>query len=250
MASHVSARDTLAAFSLLGWALAMWFAIGALALADRRRRVGSWTCRATVGLIVVGLAGQLGHVQEHVAQVGYWVQNPDSPGWMTPWGMGLARGLGQVDPTKPALGMEILHLVGNLIFLAGLVAVMLITRRASTTRARRWARMGTWMQSIHGLEHLSLTLSVALGAPRAVGLSTWFGTMHPGPGLWTYRVWWHFVANVLGSAVFAITAWHLWHERRVIDASYRDGIATTPANSGGSTAGVTGDNPVPIRSSA
>jgi hypothetical protein len=125
--------------------------------------------------------------------------------------------------------MEILHLTGNFIFLAGLVAVMLITHRARATKARRWARMGTWMQTIHGLEHLSLTLSVAFGAKRAIGLSTWFGVMHPGPGLWTYRVWWHFLANVLGSVIFATAAWHLWRERRVIEASYREGIAATPA---------------------
>jgi hypothetical protein len=206
----------------------MWIGIAALALANWRGRVDTWTCRATAGLIMVGLLGQIGHVQEHIAQVGYWVGHPNAPGWMTPWGTGLARGFGQVDPTKPALGMEILHLTGNFIFLAGLVAVMLITHRARDTKARRWARMGTWMQTIHGLEHLSLTLSVAFGAKRAIGLSTWFGAIHPGPGLWTYRIWWHFLANVLGSVIFATAAWHLWRERRVIEASYRQGIAATP----------------------
>lgn len=31
--------------------------------------------------------------------------------------------------------------------------------------------MGVWMQGIHGLEHLSLMLSVWLGAKQAIGLS-------------------------------------------------------------------------------
>ena len=219
MGNHASSGDTIGAIALLGLALVMWGAIAGLAVANRRR-VRPWTYQATAGLIVVGLVGQVGHVQEHVAQVGYWVGHPDAPGWMTPWGSSLARGFGRVDTTKPSLGMEILHLTGNLVFLAGLVAAMLITRRARATRARRWARMGTWMQGLHGLEHLSLTLSVALGAPRAVGVSTWFGVMHPGPGLWTYRIWWHFIANVVGTVIFATAAWHLWKERRLIAASF------------------------------
>jgi hypothetical protein len=55
---------------------------------------------------------------------------------------------------------------------------------------------------IHGLEHLSLTLSVAFGAKQAIGLPTWFGLLDPGPGLRTYRIWWHLIANVIGSVIF------------------------------------------------
>jgi hypothetical protein len=116
--------------------------------------------------------------------------------------------------------MEILHLTGNFIFLAGLAAVMVITRRARNTRTRFWGKMGVWMQGIHGLEHLSLTLSVAFGAKQAIGLSTWFGQLTPGPGLTTYRIWWHFIANVVGSCIFAAALYHLWRERRRIRAGY------------------------------
>lgn len=55
---------------------------------------------------------------------------------MTPWGTELTTGFGVVDTTKPNLGMEILHFVGNLIFLSDLVAVMVITTRARRTRTR------------------------------------------------------------------------------------------------------------------
>jgi len=76
------------------------------------------------------------------------------------------------------------------------------------------------MQGLHGLEHLVLTLSIAFGAPRAIGLSTFFGLLDPGPGLTAYRVWWHFVANVLGSVVFGLALYHLWRERRAVRATF------------------------------
>ena len=219
MTHAVSGWDTAGAIGLLVWAVLMWTAVAVLAYADRGR-ARPWVLRGAVGVVVLGVIGQIGHLQEHIAQVGYWVGHPNAKPWMTPWGMGLADGFGQVDSSKPSLGMEILHLTGNFIFLAGLAGVVVLTRRAGRTQARRWGRMGVWMQGIHGLEHLSLTLSVALGASQAIGLSTWFGTMQNGPGLWTYRIWWHAIANLMGSAIFAMSLYHLWRERAAIRASY------------------------------
>lgn len=214
--------DTLGAVLLLLWGVAMWAAVAGLAWANRGPG-RLWVYRASLAVIGIGVVGQIGHLQEHVAQVAYWVAHPESPSWMTPWGTGLARGFGQVDKARPTLGMEILHLVGNFIFLAGLAAVAVVTRRARGTKARRWGVMGVWMQGIHGLEHLALTVSVWLGAKQAVGLSTWFGQLKAGPGATTYRVWWHFIANVVGSFIFAMALWHLWRERGEIEAGYRDG---------------------------
>jgi uncharacterized protein DUF6008 len=218
--SSASFWDTAGAIALGGWAVVMWAAVGALACANRGP-VRPWVFHGAVGVIILGILGQIGHLQEHVAQAGYWVAHPNAKPWMTPWGTGLANGFGQVDPTKPSLGMEILHLTGNFIFLAGLAGIMLVTRRATHTASRRWGRMGTWMQGIHGVEHLSLTLSVALGAKQAIGLSTWFGALQNGPGLWTYRIWWHAIANLLGSAIFAVALYHLWRERPVIRAAHQ-----------------------------
>jgi hypothetical protein len=220
MGGSATFLDTAGAVVLVLWTAVMWLAVGVLAVANRRP-VAPWVLPLSAGVIGLGILGQLGHVQEHVAQAAYWVWHPDAQPWMTPWGTGLAAGFGQVDMSKPSLGMEILHFTGNLIFLAGLVGVMLITRRAVRTKARWWGRMGVWMQGIHGLEHLALMLSVWLGAPRAIGLSTWFGLLEPGPGLWTYRVWWHFIANVIGSMIFAMAVYHLWRERTVVAATYR-----------------------------
>ncbi|WP_157362386.1 DUF6008 family protein [Haloechinothrix halophila] len=215
-----SALESAGAAGLVLWAVAMWAAVGVLAYANRGP-VRPWGYRLSVAVIGLGIIGQLGHIQEHIAQVAYWVAHPNEKAWMTPLGTGLASGLGQVAPDTPSLGMEILHLTGNFIFLAGLVGVVLITRRALATKARKWGRMGVLMQGIHGIEHLVLTLSVALGASQAIGLSTWFGLLDPGPGLWTYRIWWHFVANVVGSVIFAVALYHLLRERRQVAAGYR-----------------------------
>ena len=222
--------DTLGAIGMLLWAVAMWAAVAGLAYANRGP-ARLWIYRASLTVIVIGVVGQIGHLQEHVAQLGYWARHPNATAaWMTPWGTGLARGFERFDTGKPTFGMEFLHLVGNFIFLAGLAGVMVITRRARHTRSRWWGRMGVWMQGIHGLEHLTLTLSVVFGAKRAIGLSTWLGLIPPGAGLVTYRVWWHFLANVIGSFIFAMALYHLWRERGEICASYEQ---DAPDGSGG-----------------
>jgi hypothetical protein len=219
MGHSVPTWDTVGAILMLGWAVAMWGAVGALALANRGR-AKPWVFNGAAAVIGIGIVGQIGHLQEHIAQAGYWIQHPNAKAWMTPWGNGLARGYGQVDDSKPSLGMEILHLVGNFIFLAGIAGVVLITARARRTTARKWGKMGVWMQGIHGLEHVALTLSVALGAKKAIGLSTWFGQLDAGAGATTYRIWWHTIANLIGSYIFAMAVYHLWKERATVRASF------------------------------
>ncbi|WP_234357224.1 DUF6008 family protein [Streptomyces sp. NBRC 110028] len=221
MVTPASSVDTIGALLLIAWAIAMWFAVAVLAYANRRP-ARPWLFKTSVGLIGLGVIGQVGHFQEHVSQAGYWIAHPNSPAWMTPWANSLSRGMGQIDTTKPSLGMEILHLTGNFIFLAGLVGIMLIAKRvAGNLKSQKWAKMGVWMQGIHGVEHIVLTASVALGASRAIGLSTWFGTIDPGPALTTYRVWWHFVANLIGTAILALSLYHLWRERQIVVARYQ-----------------------------
>ncbi|MFD6185712.1 DUF6008 family protein [Streptomyces goshikiensis] len=220
MGGPVSTLDTVTAVLFILWAVSMWLAVGVLAYANRGP-VKPWLYKTSVGLIGLGVIGQIGHFQEHVSQAVYWIAHPTSPAWMTPWANSLSRGMGQVDTTKPSLGMEILHLTGNFIFLAGLVGIVLITKRVTgQLQSRKWAKMGVWMQGIHGLEHVVLTASVALGAKRAIGLSTWFGTIDPGPALTTYRVWWHFVANLIGTGILALSLYHLWREKRSVKAGF------------------------------
>jgi len=219
MGPAVSGWDTTGAILLLAWAVAMWAAVGVLAFANRGK-ARPWVYQAAMGVVGVGMVGQIGHLQEHVAQAAYWIGHPNAKPWMTPWGTGLAKGFGQVNTSKPSLGMEILHLTGNFIFLAGLTGVVVVTTRARRTQAFKWGKMGVWMQGIHGLEHVALTVSVALGAKRAIGMSTWFGTLPTGPGLWTYRIWWHALANLVGSIIFGIAIYHLYKERAAVRATY------------------------------
>ncbi|MFC8534803.1 DUF6008 family protein [Streptomyces sp. NPDC057249] len=237
MGSTASTVDTLGAVLFTGWAVAMWAAVVVLAVGNRRA-VRPWLYKVAVALIGIGVIGQIGHFQEHVAQAAYWIAHPYDPAWMTPWGNSFSRGFGQLDPSKPSLGMEILHLIGNFIFLAGLVGIVQITHRvAGQLKSRKWARMGVWMQGIHGLEHIVLTASVALGASRAIGLSTWFGAIEAGPALATYRVWWHFVANAVGTAILAIAVYHLWKEKRAVKDSF------VPAEHTGAAPAPAGDDP-------
>ncbi|MDP9829689.1 DUF6008 family protein [Kineosporia succinea] len=234
MGTTATGWDVLGAVGLLWWMIAMWAAVLVLYRAQRHG-ARPWQFWGATSVVVIGAVGQIGHAGEHFAQVGYWVGHPETKPWMTPWGNGLSNGFGSLvgSPAgKPSLGMEILHLVGNSIFLAGLAGVVVLTRPlvARGLGSRRWGRMGVWMQGIHGIEHLVLTLSIAFGAQKAIGLSTWFGLMDPGPGLWTYRIWWHFVANVIGSTIFVFALTHLWKERRELMTSY--GVTSRPATAG------------------
>src|SRR5580704_5003186 len=94
----------------------------------------------TLGLVLAtiagaGLAFQVGHFAEHAMQFGVWVLGDlshmcgrDTP-WMSPWVTGLVRLAGlfmipQADEARRMmLGMEVLHLVGNTIFLVSLVCL-------------------------------------------------------------------------------------------------------------------------------
>lgn len=217
--SSVPGWDTAGAILLALWTAGM--CIAAIGLALSNRGPGRlWVYRASVTFIVVGTIGQIGHLQEHIAQAGYWIGHPEEKtSWMTPWGMGLARGLGQVESSQATVGSEVLHLTGNVIFLTAVAGVMIITRRTPHARSRWWGKIGMWAQTLHVMEHLSLTLSVAAGA-KAIGFSTWFGQLAPGPGLVTYRLWWHFVYVITGSYIFAAALYHLWRERHDVRATY------------------------------
>ncbi|MGH3992106.1 MAG: DUF6008 family protein, partial [Pseudonocardiaceae bacterium] len=149
-------------------------------------------------------AFQVGHFVEHIAQAGHWLTHPGERPWMTPWGAALAAGLARLDAHNPAQGMELLHLIGNAIFLAGVLALVLVARTvAAGGAAHRAARWCLWVQGAHVIEHMLLTATVATGG-KAIGLSTMFGMLDPGPALWTYRIWWHFAVNLVATALVLV----------------------------------------------
>lgn len=151
-----------------------------------------------------GLAFQVGHFAEHAIQFGVWVLGAssglcgrDTP-WMSPWVTEMVRRAGIMlfpadNPQRQMmLGMEVLHLIGNSIFLISLGCLYYCIRS-------KWIRWALYVEGFHLYEHVFLTLSAYfIGKP--VGLSTLFG----GTGVIGskefavgYRVSWHFAMNLL-----------------------------------------------------
>jgi hypothetical protein len=152
-------------------------------------------------IAATGLGFQAVHALEHFVQIGAWAISPGRTPFLTPWATAgrdvLAVG-GNV-----AIGEELLHLSGNVVFLAGLVALAVLASRSGEGRSRS-LRLALLIQGLHVLEHAVLTATAALGG-RALGVTTAFGLFEPGPLLWTYRPMAHFVLNAVATA-FAIHA--------------------------------------------
>lgn len=161
----------------------------------------TWVIAAVLGVLVF----QMVHSAEHVAQATYWLFNPTGAPWMSPWAMGLVNGLATISGGTPALGMELLHLIGNGIFLAGLLLAVRLPERYKNPEMLRWLRLATIVQTLHFAEHVLLTASVAVSG-RAIGVSTMFGLLTPGtPAANGYRVLFHLTINVV-ALVFAVKA--------------------------------------------
>ncbi|OOO17853.1 hypothetical protein EFR00_28415 [Rhizobium sophoriradicis] len=155
-------------------------------------------------LAILGLAFQVGHFAEHALQFAIWLLGDlsnicgrDTP-WMSPWVMALCQRLGLwIAPDAPStrqvmLGMEVLHLVGNSIFLTGLMCLYKVV-------PSRWVRWAIYIETFHLYEHIMLTATAFfLGKP--VGMSTLFGgtslvdSREFAVGV---RVSWHFAMNLL-----------------------------------------------------
>lgn len=155
--------------------------------------------RAVLTLVAaVGLGFQVLHVAEHVVQSAVWVGATDQPPFMTPWAVWGADVLAVAG--HPSLGQELLHLVGNAVFLVGLVALAALARPAG-----RWVRVALVVQGAHLLEHVALSLTTAVWG-RAIGATTLLGTLEAGPDLWRLRVLAHLALNTVatGAAVAAV----------------------------------------------
>ncbi len=163
---------------------------------ERRRTVLTGVVFGTVGF-------QVFHVFEHGLQLGYWALHPTEKPWLTPWAQTGVDGLSywcSIWPGKGAAGArggEMLHLVGNGIFMAGVVAMLALAMaagiRSSTVR-------GTLIfQGFHLLEHSVLTATLFISG-SAWGASTMFGRWS-GSELSGHRVWWHFTVNAIATVL-------------------------------------------------
>lgn len=161
-------------------------------------------------LAVAALAFQAVHFVEHLAQLGYWLMHPAEAPWLTPWAAG-GRDL-LAFSGRSALGNELLHLVGNLIFLAGLGALLTYCHWRGRAAAYPPLRIALLLQGVHVLEHLALTATTVVFG-KAIGLSTFFGLVG-GPLMTSYRVWFHLLINLVAS-------WYGW---RALVAMHADGL--------------------------
>lgn len=159
----------------------------------------NWNLTGVLSLVaVLGLIFQIGHFAEHALQFAVWLTGDlsnicgrDAP-WMSPWATALVQQLGVLlfptrdSPAQMMLGIEVLHLIGNSIFLGSLVCLYYWL-------PSKWVRWALYIETFHLYEHISLTTTAYfLGHP--VGMSTLFGG-----------------ASVLGDREFAVGCRVIWH---------------------------------------
>jgi hypothetical protein len=153
---------------------------------------------------ILGLAFQIGHFAEHAFQFAVWILGDlsnicgrDTP-WMSPWVTALVQQSGILmfparDPAaQMMLGMEVLHLIANGIFLTSLVCLYCWI-------PSKWVRWALYIETFHLCEHLSLT-ATAYFVGKPIGMSTLFGQANLiGDREFAVgcRVTWHFVMNLL-----------------------------------------------------
>jgi hypothetical protein len=152
----------------------------------------------------LGLIFQVGHFAEHAVQFAVWclgdlsqICGRNMP-WMSPTATYLVQDLGLFlfptadAPRRMMLGMEVLHLIGNSIFLSSLLCLYYCV-------PSRWVRWALYIEAFHLYEHISLTATAYfLGKP--IGMSTLFGyifTLNDPEFAVGFRVTWHFLMNLL-----------------------------------------------------
>ncbi len=154
--------------------------------------------RAPLRLLALAVIGAIGfqvvHVTDHALQVLVWLVHPSATPWLTPWAVTGADALAHVAGAAGGGGVELLHLVGNLVFLPGLAgAVRLLDGTGGG--GPRPLRLALWLQTAHVAEHVLLT-ATWFSTGTALGLSTAFGSLTASPVVATaLRVWFHFTVN-------------------------------------------------------
>lgn len=168
----------------------------------------------------LALLFQLGHFAEHAFQFVVWILGDlsnicgrDTP-WMSPWATELVRQIGIFlfpnggGARQMMLSMEVLHLIGNSIFLAGLASLYYCVRS-------KWVRWALFIESFHLYEHIMLT-ATAYFIGKPVGMSTLFGgTSVVGSREFAvgFRVIWHFGMNLLPMPFAMIGLMEYWREK-------------------------------------
>lgn len=175
-----------------------------------------------------GLGFQIFHAGEHVAQVAHWSTNPSAAPWLSPWAETGAHTLATVSDGRQATGEELLHLLGNLLFLAGLIAAFVLAERLKG-RGRTLLRFAVWVQVAHVAEHVLVTATwLATGTPR--GVTTGFGTLAAIPEVGVVvRIWAHFALNLVATVPAISGALMVWYDARSRRGSAAVVVDDTPS---------------------
>lgn len=160
-------------------------------------------------IVTLGTIFQAGHFVEHLIQAFKWMFGDRTVAYMSPLAHNLTMRLGDLFYHSASLGrqhimgMEILHLIGNLVFLVticGMLYLLYDRHRPRilgdpTMKTMRWA-LG--IETFHLYEHIML-VTTAHYFNIAIGASTLFGaaaavSLTFGVG---FRVLWHFTMNAI-----------------------------------------------------
>jgi hypothetical protein len=145
------------------------------------------------------------HTLEHLVQLSRWFTSPYSPPYMSPIAKTASSQLESSFANLTnitgvsSLGMELLHLVGNGIFLTGGVVLYFSPVFA---KVRKYSLYALLFEGVHMIEHSILTIS-ALSGNGAWGASTQFNLL-AGSQLTTHRIWWHGAMNLVALLTFAL----------------------------------------------
>lgn len=179
--------------------------------------------RIAAGAIAVAtLSFQMFHLLEHSFQVYFWAKEPNDT-WLSTVALQTAHGLNQycslIMPTGTdrqfKVGLEVLHLLGNTIFLCGIIALGMVMRRGSASEEFGHTSYGTsirkaqFWETIHVVEHVVLTFTIVLTG-RARGLSSLGGFVDGAPVL-AWRVWFHFILHCISTVYLVRSMWQYWN---------------------------------------
>jgi hypothetical protein len=176
-----------------------------------------------------GLLFQVGHFFEHAFQFIVWclgdysqICGRDRP-WISNWAYDFTEWIGRVvapaaeTPRRSMLGLEVLHLIGNGIFLATLACLYYVV-------PSKWVRWGFYIEAFHLYEHVMLT-ATAFFIGKPIGLSTMFGGAALGGTEFAVgtRVTWHFIMNLLPMPFAMMGLMEYRHTREATGASAYEG---------------------------
>lgn len=172
-------------------------------------------------MVGLGLAFQVGHFVEHALQFAVWASGNypwirtnfcgrNLP-YMSPPATAMVHWLGahlfpaDAPARQMMVGMEVLHLIGNTIFLATIAGFLRLF-------PGRLVRCALAIEGAHMVEHIALTLT-AYYVGKPIGLSTMFGHAQAWWGVEAavgLRVTFHFLMNLLPMPLVMMALMRHW----------------------------------------